>query len=260
MKREITINTRVVCGFAAQPPSPARLIQPRWGKSFVCSTLPSSTTLLCHLVLLLLLLRPDRTRAVPQEFPRPFIRDSFARCRELPYSRCLPTLQLTSRRPSIPLDPPSRRWRLLDKISSLPHRESLASPASASRPARPAARGAFLIGCHYYLFFSFSRYLQFSLNAQCQLSYAAMFPLNSLFVERYLLLHISSPLYLTYKIPPHRLLLLPQFLTLSSFSFFYFPFYSLQFCLAHDDMWIHSYRNSFFARYPFQSSFSRFKI
>lgn len=139
MKREITINTRVVCGFAAQPPSPTRLILPRWGKSFVCSTLPSSATLVLLLLLLFLLflLRPDRTRAVPQEFPRPFIRDSFARCRELPYSRCLPTLRLApASQPSIPLGPPSRRWRLLDKISSLSHRESLAFPPSpASTPS-----------------------------------------------------------------------------------------------------------------------------
>lgn len=160
MKREITINTRVVCGFAAQPPSPARLIQPRWGKSFVCSTLPSSTTLLCHLVLLLLLLRPDRTRAVPQEFPRPFIRDSFVRCRELPYSRCLPTLQLTS-----PAGHPSlSTLHLVDGGCSIKFPPSrIAShwlpPRPPLVPARPAARGAFLIGCHYYLFFSFLRYL-----------------------------------------------------------------------------------------------------
>ncbi|KAM0733478.1 hypothetical protein ACS0PU_013027 [Formica fusca] len=31
MKREITINTLVVCGFAARPPSLARFILPRWG-------------------------------------------------------------------------------------------------------------------------------------------------------------------------------------------------------------------------------------
>jgi len=86
MKREITINTLVVCGFAARPPSLARFILPRWGKSFVCLTLPSSVL---------------TGRTVPQEFPRPFIRDSFVRCRELSYlsppslppSRCLPALR-----------------------------------------------------------------------------------------------------------------------------------------------------------------------
>lgn len=110
MKREITINTLVACGFAARPPSLVRFILPRWGKSFVCSTLPSSIL---------------TERTVPQEFPRPFIRDSFVRYCELSYPRYLPTLQFNPCTPaSIPLSPPSRRWRLLDKISSLSHRES----------------------------------------------------------------------------------------------------------------------------------------
>lgn len=110
MKREITINTLVVCGFAARPPSLVRFILPRWGKSFVCLTLPSSIL---------------TGRTVPQEFPRPFIRDSFVRYCELPYPRCLPTLRFNPCAPAfIPLGPPSRRWRLLDKISSLSHRES----------------------------------------------------------------------------------------------------------------------------------------
>lgn len=91
MKREITINTLVVCGLAARPPSLARFILPRWGKSFVCSTLPSSC--------------PDRTYTVPQEFPHPFIRDSFVRYRELPYLRCLPTLRFI---PSVPAFHPSQ--------------------------------------------------------------------------------------------------------------------------------------------------------
>lgn len=154
MKREITINTRVVCGFAAQPPSPTRLILPRWGKSFVCSTLPSSATLVLLLLLLLFLLRPDRTRAVPQEFPRPFIRDSFARCRELPYSRCLPTLRLT------PASQPSlSALHLVDGGCSIKFPPSRIASHWLSllprvHPLVPLARGAFLIGCHYYLFFS----------------------------------------------------------------------------------------------------------
>lgn len=115
MKREITINTLVVCGFAARPPSLVRFILPRWGKSFVCLTLPSSIL---------------TGRTVPQEFPRPFIRDSFVRYCELPYPRCLPTLRFNPYAPvSIPLSPP-RRWRLLDKISSLSHRESHWLPPS----------------------------------------------------------------------------------------------------------------------------------
>lgn len=110
MKREITINTPVVCGFAARPPSLVRFILPRWGKSFVCSTLPSSIL---------------TGRTVPQEFPRPFIRDSFVRYCELAYPRCLPALRFNPCAPAfVPLSPPSRRWRLLDKISSLSHRES----------------------------------------------------------------------------------------------------------------------------------------
>jgi len=116
MKREITINTPVVCGFAARPPSLARFILPRW-ESFVCSTLPS-----CVLT----------GRTVPQEFPRLFICDSFVRCRALPYrpkSSNPPIHPLA--RAAIPLGPPSRRWRLLDKISSLSHRESHWLPPSA---------------------------------------------------------------------------------------------------------------------------------
>lgn len=126
MKREITINTLVVCGFAARPPSLVRFILPRWGKSFVCSTLPSSILTGC---------------TVPQEFPRPFIRDSFVRYCELPYPRRLPALRFNSCAPAfIPLSPPSRRWRLLDKISSLSHRESHWLPPYTPPSAHPASR------------------------------------------------------------------------------------------------------------------------
>lgn len=95
MKREITINTLVVCGFVARPPSLVRFILPRWGKSFVCSTLPSSIL---------------TGRTVPQEFPRPFIRDSFVRYCELPYSRCLPTLRFNP----APLPPSLSALHLVD--------------------------------------------------------------------------------------------------------------------------------------------------
>lgn len=139
MKREITINTLVVCGFAARPPSLARFILPRWGKSFVCSTLPSSVL---------------TGRTVPQEFPRPFIRDSFVRCRELSYlPRCLPALRFTSPRSCHHLSQfsISSMARLLDKISSLSHRESLASSVRPFLHILPP--GYFLIGCHYYPYF-----------------------------------------------------------------------------------------------------------
>jgi len=129
MKREITINTPVVCGFAARPPSLARFILPRW-ESFVCSTLPS-----CVLT----------GRTVPQEFPRLFICDSFVRCRALPYrpkSSNPPIHPLA--RAAIPLGPPSRRWRLLDKISSLSHRESHWLPPSAFSSPSPSLRAS----CH----------------------------------------------------------------------------------------------------------------
>lgn len=188
MKREITINTLVVCGFAARPPSLARFILPRWGKSFVCSTLPSSGL---------------TGRTVPQEFPRPFIRDSFVRCREL---SCLPPL--SSSPPIHPLVPatislssPSRRWRLLDKISSLQHRESLASSVRPFLHILPP--GYFLIGCHYYPYFPSLSIV--SLSVKYKLSYAGMFLVNSFF-EHYLLLFLL--LHISFKVPPNQLLLL----------------------------------------------------
>lgn len=124
MKREITINTLVVCGLAARPPSLARFILPRWGKSFVCSTLPSSC--------------PDRTYGpsrVSSSLHSWFVR-SLPRVTPAVFqpSDSSPRFLL-----SIPLSPLSRRWRLLDKISSLSRRESHWLPPFAP-PAHPVSR------------------------------------------------------------------------------------------------------------------------
>jgi hypothetical protein len=154
MKREITINTPVVCGFAARPPSLARFILPRW-ESFVCSTLPS-----CVLT----------GRTVPQEFPRLFICDSFVRCRALPYrpkSSNPPIHPLA--RAAIPLGPPSR----------LPVTTSILPPRY------------FLIGCHYYPYFPALSIVL--LSAKYKLSYAGMFPvtLSSNIIFHYFFVHLS---------------------------------------------------------------------
>lgn len=192
MKREITINTLVVCGFAARPPSLVRFILPRWGKSFVCSTLPSSIL---------------TERTIPQEFPRPFIRDSFVRYRELPYPRCLPALRFNPGAPCLhpSLSPPS----LVDGGCSIKFPPSrIARVIGFLRPHPPPLLyillpGYFLIGCHYYPYFLSLSIV--SLSAKYKLSYAGMFPLT-LFLEYYLPLFLL--LHISFKILPNQLLLL----------------------------------------------------
>lgn len=120
-KRGITINTLVVCGFAARPPSLVRFILPRWGKSFVCSTLPSSIL---------------TGRTVPQEFPRPFIRDSFVCYCELSYPRCLPTLRFN---PCAPTPPSLSALHLVDGGCSIKFPPSrIARVIGFLRPPSPA--------------------------------------------------------------------------------------------------------------------------
>lgn len=139
MKREITINTLVVCGFAARPPSLARFILPRWGKSFVCSTLPSSCPDRTY--------GPSRVSLIPSFVIRSFAIASYPTPAVFQPSDSSPRSLL-----SIPLSPLSRRWRLLDKISSLSRRESHWLPPH-SPLLHILSPGYFLIGCHYYPYF-----------------------------------------------------------------------------------------------------------
>lgn len=140
MKREITINTLVVCGFAARPPSLVRFIHPRGGVSPLSArlcpppfwqdvrSLKSSPSQSLHSWFV----RSLRYRA---SYPTP------------PPSSPPVTFQPSDSTPPPPspaaacpcLHPPqpsvSRRWRLLDKISSLSHsRESLASSVHPPPP------------------------------------------------------------------------------------------------------------------------------
>lgn len=146
MKREITINTLVVCGFAARPPFLARFILPRWGKSFVCSTLPSSCPDRTY--------GPSRVSLIPSLVIRSFatarvtlrlpaLPDVFQPSDSSPRSCCFPSLSVLSL---------SRRWRLLDKIFSLSRRESHWLPPH-SPLLHILSPGCFLIGYHYYPYF-----------------------------------------------------------------------------------------------------------